>query len=158
MMAHPSCVIPTAMPTPPPYVTFPRLGQLGRLGNQLFQMAATVGVATKNCVPYCLPPWPYARFLANPLPICQPASAPIRYIERSFAYQPIPITEPTALVGYFQSEKYFAHCTPLMRRLLTMRPDFEAALTHHCQKSIHANSCSIHVRRTDYISHSSLFD
>lgn len=43
-----------------------RLGKLGRLGNCLHQIAATVGIARLVDRPVVLPPWPYAPFFSIP--------------------------------------------------------------------------------------------
>ena len=133
------------------FVTFKALGKLGRLGNQLFQIAATVGAARRNGAEFVFPPWPYSVFFARPLP--QSASLPAagKFVERSFTYQDIAIAGPTDLVGFFQSEKYFLDCAEEIRALLTPRPEFvgqlRAAFGHLRDKE----TCSIHVRRTDYV-------
>jgi len=47
-------------------LTFPELGRAGRLGNQLFQIASTVGLSiVKNCSPR-FPEWDYAPFFCVP--------------------------------------------------------------------------------------------
>ncbi len=47
-------------------VTFSRLGALGRLGNQLFQISGSLAVARRLGVALSLPPWPYAPFFSVP--------------------------------------------------------------------------------------------
>ena len=37
-------------------IGFNSLGKLGRLGNQMFQLASLKGIARKNDYNYCLPP------------------------------------------------------------------------------------------------------
>ena len=49
-----------------PAVPFMRLGKLGRLGNCLHQIAATVGIARLVDRPVVLPPWEYAPFFSIP--------------------------------------------------------------------------------------------
>ncbi|MGC1343693.1 MAG: hypothetical protein WA854_15275, partial [Candidatus Binataceae bacterium] len=72
-------------------VTFRFLGLLGRLGNQIFQIAATIGIARKNACPFLLPPWGYARHFANPHPQTSFRPRARRRRETSFAYQEIVI-------------------------------------------------------------------
>ena len=49
------------------YCTFAQLGRHGRLGNQLFQIAGTIGLARKNGMDPLFPPdWPYRRVFSLP--------------------------------------------------------------------------------------------
>ncbi len=75
-----------------------------------------------------------------------------RYTEPEFSYNKIPYMEDLSLVGYFQSEKYFKH----HRReiLSTFSPNYdELGLIHDRYGYLTSteNSCSIHVRRGDYL-------
>ncbi|MFF0264639.1 alpha-1,2-fucosyltransferase [Kribbella sp. NPDC004536] len=47
-------------------LTYPGLGQRGRLGNQLFQIAATVGLARASGAQIRFPPWKYAWAFSVP--------------------------------------------------------------------------------------------
>lgn len=42
------------------------LGQCGRLGNQLWQIASTIGIAARHNEQVCFPKWDYARFFSVP--------------------------------------------------------------------------------------------
>jgi hypothetical protein len=146
------------IPVSTPYVSFPHLGKLGRLGNQLFQIAATIGIAIRHRANYRLPRWSYSRFLANPPPQSPQPLDVISYVEPSFNYRAVNISHSIALIGYFQSEQYFAHCAPAIRHLLTIAPNVHTALDHHYPHITRAKSCSIHVRRTDYLNNAHLCD
>ena len=120
--------------------TFTALGSRGRLGNQLFQMAATIGAAIEHDVVYVFPRWQYAPYFN--LAGCfydglDSIGLPL-YVEPAFRYAPIPWYPALNLRGYFQSEKYFAHCKPTIRQLFTT-PDSTI------------DACFIHVRRGDYL-------
>lgn len=53
--------------TVPKTVGFPRLGALGRLGNQLWEAAATIGIAKKMGAKPCLPAhWDYREYFSIP--------------------------------------------------------------------------------------------
>ena len=43
-------------------VTYSQLGNKGRLGNQLFQIASTIGIATENGRPFAFPDWEYNKY------------------------------------------------------------------------------------------------
>jgi hypothetical protein len=121
-------------------VTFPLLGKMGRLGNQLFQIAATISHAAKLGANFGFPRWPYAaRF---PLKDCFFDSLPgnPQYCEKDYNYYPIP-ESCLALEGRFQSPKYFIE--HVVRELLT-----PIGLT---QDKMLSGTASVHVRRGDYV-------
>jgi hypothetical protein len=132
------------------FVTFP-LGEMGRFGNQLFQIAATIGIARRNGCPFVFPPWPYARHFEFQIP-------PSRFIREfqqrmpsTFAYEEIVIDRTTELRGYFQSERYFAHCEDEVRRYFTPHHALAQLLERQFGDLLATGTCSVHVRRTDYI-------
>ena len=43
-------------------ITYLNLGNYGRLGNQLWEIASTVGIATKNEHDFIFPNWTYNKF------------------------------------------------------------------------------------------------
>jgi hypothetical protein len=100
-------------------VTFSQLGNHGEFGNQLFQIAATVGHAIKSNQEYVFPPWrgftsqeEYSQYFKTPIP--QSTTFPkfdALYQEPHFQFREIPITDKNLdIFGYFQSERYFKHC------------------------------------------------
>ena len=125
-------------------ITFPELGNWGRLGNQLFQVAATVALAMEHGEGYGFPRWAYeGRFgIAGCFYDALPAGG-VTHREGRFAWDPVPYRRNTALYGFFQSEKYFGTFAPLIRRLLTPRVTFV--------RSKYLGVASVHVRRGDYL-------
>jgi hypothetical protein len=134
-----------------PFVTCKWLGQSGRLGNHLFQIAATIGTARKNGVEYVFPPWVYAAYFQRAVP--QSAAIPETdlYAEPSFAYREIRVRRPTDLAGCWQSERYFEHCEAEIRGYFTPRTDLLAAPNERFGELLKGPTCSVHVRRGDYI-------
>lgn len=129
----------------------------GHLGNQLFQIAATIGYAEKYGLPYHIPFktthdkfTPLINHLQNSaydnsldwISINQPPN-PTKYVE---------LTKPSLLPnnvniflnGYFQSYKYFEHCEDAVRKALL--PNSMPALNNG-----HLEWVSLHVRRGDYV-------
>ncbi len=140
-------------------ITFNMLGRAGRLGNQLFQIAATIGVARRNGTDYAFPPWPYAEYFTGPLP--QTLLAALNFptmIANTFAFCAIDVAMSVNLWGYFQTEKYFRHCAGEVRQILKPRSDIEAAVGAWLDKQRRLFGghtarpvCAVHVRRGDYV-------
>ena len=138
-----------------PFVTFERLGHMGKFGNQLFQVAATLGIARANGCPALFSPalrWKVERHLAGRLPRADgrlPQVAELR--EPGFDHHPIEVNGPTDLVGYFQSERYFTHCADEVRELFAPAPGIESTLRAKYGDVLARQPCSLHVRRTNYL-------
>ena len=123
-------------------ITFSELGKWGRLGNSLFEIAATISLALKNNDSYGFPNWEYKdHFNLN---YCYFNSIKVEkiYKEPCFQYKEIPYSKNLDLRGYFQSEKYFIEYKDLILDLLS--PKYEV--------KPESGSCGIHVRRGDYLS------
>ena len=124
-------------------ITFPELGQWGRLGNQLFQMATTIALAMEHIDPYGFPRWIHeGKFAISNCFHDQLLRGP-EYRETRFAWDVIPHQPNLRLHGYFQSQKYFGKFAPLIRRLLTPRITIS--------RTKHLGIASVHVRRGDYL-------
>lgn len=123
----------------------------GGLGNQLFQIAATIGYSKLHNMPFYLPPatidpkYPYYIDYLPQLPSGSHPEGTIMYTDPSYYYTPIAFHPDICLVcddstrGYFQSEKYFDHC----------RPDIIRAFNIPCM--MRTGAISVHVRRGDYL-------
>lgn len=120
-------------------ITYSNLGKNGRLGNQLFQISSTIGVALKNGHEFCFPKWDYAQYFDHPLPEGYP-SGTVVYKEPNYRYHDIVLstTKNWDLDGYFQSWKYFN--------------DYKDTVQHYLafyRKPVH--KVAVHVRRGDYL-------
>lgn len=122
-------------------ITFSQLGEWGRMGNQLFQIATTISTALQNNTNYCFPPWQYEKNFNLHNCFSSNINTVETYRERVFYYDPIPAYKNIDLFGYFQSWKYFEHHKEEIINLLTPIHNFERE----------PGLCSIHVRRGDYL-------
>ena len=140
---------------------------MGRFGNQMFQMASTIGIARK--LGY-VPIFPMERFNENGGPdsyvgcklsecfkIPENLIKPISeinvqhvYHENQFGYNPetLGLPDSTTLSGYFQTEKYFKSIENEIREIFSFRDEIIAE--GNKQYSIE-NGVSIHIRRGDYL-------
>lgn len=131
------------------FATYSRLGRFGRLGNQMFQIASTIGIAESNGLIFGFPEWTnydgakrggdfnVQRHFRNPLP-GKPVTS-YRRVVLGWGYKEVRIAESSDIWGYLQSWKYFE------RSQETVRHYFEFA-----NKPEPREGCAIHVRRGDY--------
>lgn len=121
----------------------------GQLGNQMFIIAATVGVAKKHDVPYRIPNWivdpnckePYFKDIASisKQQMDEMVNLPI-YTEPNFHYDEIPYTGGNlCLNGYFQSQKYYDHCKEYIYNLFDI------------PYLMNRGVVGLHIRRGDYL-------
>lgn len=104
-------------------LTFNKLGRYGRLGNQMFQIASTIGIARKQGYNYGFPAWKnydhkerfksdedidVQKYFRNPLPEVAPGEYPEHNIP--WGYHNVVCPDGVSLHGHMQSEKYFDHC------------------------------------------------
>ena len=146
-------------------IGFNAIGQLGRLGNQMFQFAALKGIARNRGYEYCFPPtrnqneWTDHQ-LFNPFKLintgelnCQFLDADRKTVsEDSFSFnQELFDTCPdwVNLQGFFQTEKYFKHIKDEIRGDFSFRDEIYTPSTKMisgCKDPI-----ALHIRRTDYL-------
>ena len=125
-------------------VTFAKLGQYGRLGNQLWQASAVIGYAMKYNMDFILPNWNYKNNFNIPLHhFSDKVISCYTHIEENFHYKEIPYYSNINLEGYFQSPFYWLEFKDSVIKMLT--PNINVA---SC-----ADYAFIHVRRGDYLKH-----
>lgn len=150
-------------------ISFNHLGNLGRLGNQMFQYAALLGVAYKHDYDYCLPP---RSVVATVDPNCINSDITLfecfDISESLFKITDFPTLKQTGhgldkkifencpdeinLYGYFQTEKYFSHIEEKIRKEFTFvgqikQPTEEMFYNHFGDTEV----ISLHIRRGDYV-------
>jgi len=130
-------------------ITFSKLGELGRIGNQMFQIAAVIGYARKYKLKYILPHFDFENDLMGEFNTSNKIPKFNTHHERTFHHYILPYHKQLDLYGYFQSRKYFGHCEQEIRNLF--RCDCWIQDDVNSLVAAWGNSCSIHVRRTDYL-------
>jgi hypothetical protein len=135
-------------------ITYLQLGRMGRLGNQMFEIAGTIGVARQSGQEFAFPEWKnydnlerfgqnhinVQDYFVNPLPVLED---PSRY-----QFQDIPYYwgyryeyHPTGnwnLNAHMQSDKFFKNDLEEVRHYFTMKDEVERPYT------------AIHWRAGDY--------
>lgn len=154
-------------------ITNTNIGYNGRFGNQLFQFAATIGIGNKLGYDVVFPKKNITtgfhqktadgkHFLAK-LDILDCFDVDDKYFSDNIEYSEIKnenhfhfdetmfhISDNTNLNGYFQSEKYFEHCSDLILKALPIKQDLietAKALLPDTKKEL----VLVHIRRSDYL-------
>jgi hypothetical protein len=131
-------------------ITFSKLGKFGRLGNQLFQISSTIGIANKNNLSYGFPEWEYSKYFEKKLPEFNDL---IQYREFyiDFCYKEFIIVDRTDIQGYFQSWKFFKEIDII--NIFKLKSEYEKYIDKYNYK----NTVSIHVRRGDYLNNTHVY-
>ena len=152
-------------------ISFNQLGNLGRLGNQMFQYASLRGIATNRGFDFRIPPehmfgesdsnvknsdtnihtaFDLSKYNKVNIPILYERIEESGYHFDENIFNNCP--DNVDLYGYFQSEKYFKHIEEDIRKDFT----FESYVIDTCKDFIETaiNSkeiISLHIRRGDYL-------
>ena len=131
-------------------ITFLNLGKKGNLGNQLFQIASTIGIADSNNQTYAFPNWKYVSFFKTELPLLQQAINFNTINEYCFEYTDYELKESNYnLNGWFQSEKYF--CNSQIKAQFTFKENLLESLNEKYLTLINSKHILISVRRGDFV-------
>lgn len=137
-------------------ISYPRLGRNGRLGNQIFEIASTIGIARLNGMEPVFPAWGYEAYFNKQLPHGYMQTEWVE--ENDFTYHDLRISESCNLLGYFQSYKYWHHC----EREIFEQFDFNLSLIKKLKSEFinvfQKEVIAIHVRRTDYVDNENYYE
>jgi len=137
-------------------ITFSELGKYGRLGNQMFQIASTIGLALKNEYEFGFPQWinhdhagkfaspedvDIYNYFENQLPEVEPGEYPLYRIPWGY-YNNLNIPDNVSLSGHMQCEKYFNGFHSIIR--------YYFKLKKLSKIKIEPGSIAIHYRAADY--------
>lgn len=118
---------------------------MGGFGNQLFQIAALTGLSCKHDEPAKYPKWENSKYFGfekffnygvdfNNL---------FEHNQKDFHYYERPFQAGTLYKGYYQSSKFFEGFDDVIKADFSLKKEYEVYPRE--------NSCSIHVRRGDYL-------
>ena len=144
-------------------LAFNELGNIGRLGNQMFQYAALRGIAAAKGYDWCIPPYNTSRVdnysLANCFTLGDVKSTNLYILDRGFA--PVVAEKhfhfdeellqlcpnDVSLHGFFQTEKYFVHIKDEIRKEFTFHDDLSIPVKGFLSEL--KDPIFLHVRRGD---------
>jgi len=147
-------------------ITFNSIGYFGKLGNQMFQYACLYGIAKKNGYSYGIPlkkniewkkpGWYESKlYLSDIFNISAEDSSEKEptyrcyYDSLVFDDRILSIPDETDIGGYFQSEKYFKHCSEELRNEFSFKNKQQHESLQNEFSSL-GIKVGIHVRRGDF--------
>lgn len=148
-------------------ITFLELEKLGRLGNQLWQIASTIGIAKYNSAEYAFPEWSYQKYFENPLPVLPYKMGAEKFetqLEKHhhFCEYPLDPMFNYSLHGFFQSDKYFDKHRELVLNYFKFKNEITdkvyRRISDATKGDIELNVVAIHVRRKDYVTQKQNFE
>lgn len=128
--------------------------QVGYLGNQLFMLAAALGLAQKSGDEVVLPPFDLQDSFEN-RPFTIKPRVEIKtssfFAQYGFGFQNIEPKSDVAIQGYFQSWRFFENLD--LKNIFSANQDMVFRMVKHFQSSgwIGKKLCSVHIRRGDYL-------
>jgi len=129
---------------------FSNLGKKGNFGNHLFQIASTIGIATKNGHEYAFPKWQYAPYFNFNFPLYDPKIKYQVLQEHGYHYSDLTISDGNYdLNGWFQSEKYFNK--EAVRACFKFKPENIIEVKERYKGVLSKKNILISVRRGDFV-------
>lgn len=137
-------------------LTFLKLGYKGNLGNQLFQIASTIGLANKYGHEFCFPKWEYAKYFDFDFKEIEDKKGWETLNEVHFNYYEWEIPRGDySLNGWLQSEKYFQRIN--IKSVFNFKTDFETSLINQNRKLFSKSTLLISIRRGDFVDNKDYF-
>lgn len=136
-------------------ITFSKLEKKGHLGNQLFQIASTIGIAIENQQQFGFPKWSHSDYFRNSLPI-KVDHCFIVYDEKNYHYEfPKLDCNNYDLDGWFQSEKYFD--STKAKYYFEFKEELIEKIRCQFEKAFRKKTILISIRRGDFVNHPDYF-
>ena len=141
-------------------IGFDHIGNLGRLGNQMFEYAALRGIADKHGYDICIPPPDHEGIENYSLHECFNLDhIPIGFInnqkysvEKFFHFNDElydTCKDNTSLYGFFQSWKYFSNIEDVIKKDFTFKKDILDPCLEFIKEFEDEELIMLHVRRGD---------
>ncbi len=140
-------------------ITYSQLGSMGRLGNALFQIASTAGIAKTNNQDYVFPYWRYSHYFENRFPTINRINNPVKVSETGYHFTPDHWEEnvqkhPGRLIslhGWLQSEKYWSNSKEEILNQFKFKTTLIEKLRNKYQEVFSKKTIAISIRRGDFV-------
>lgn len=138
-------------------ITYTKIGKKGNLGNQLFQIASTIGLSIAHNRAFSFLDWKYQHYFKNKLPLLTADFSDfIKLREKSYNYHEWDFEDKNYdIAGWLQTEKYFDNV------LTKYYFDFSEILVDRIKQIYHKafekRTILISIRRGDFVNHADYF-
>lgn len=138
-------------------ITYSKIGKKGNLGNQLFQIASTIGLAVKNNLDFSFLDWKYQHYFKNKLPRLDVDFCNFEIIdEKEYNYHNWNLKNKDCdISGWLQSEKYFDKT--LTKHYFEFSESLIDNLKTKYQEAFKKRTILISIRRGDFVNHPDYF-
>ena len=138
-------------------ITYSKIGKKGNLGNQLFQIASTIGLATTCNFDYGFLEWKYQCYFKNKLPSMNCDAREMTVSEEQFYnYHDWNFEKGNYdLSGWLQTEKYFD--VALTKYYFQFKDDLIQSIKEKYINAFDKKTILISIRRGDFVNHPDYF-
>ena len=143
---------------PSGFLTFLEIGKLGRLGNQLFQVASTIGIAESRGVSWRFPHNIENSTVGQLFHLKGQGISHLvdsKYDELTGLYHDVRVKPAPgrgiSLHGYFQDYRYFNASTKTLQTYFQFSSELVRVVLQKVPELTSRDSVTLHVRRGDYI-------
>lgn len=119
---------------------------MGRLGNELFQIAAGYGLARKHSDKFIFPSFSSAKYFKGQFDNDTEFVPQFIHNQKQFHYYNRLYQPGTLYKGYYQSSKFFEGFDSEIQSLFELKEEYKVHISEDEREN-----CSIHVRRGDYL-------
>lgn len=144
-------------------ITMSTLGSNGRLGNQIMQYMAMIGLSRKAKQTIFMPVWNYEQYFSGPFPVNGTYNGSANYTKANEPHYHYSENFERLLTnkanfdvkGYFQSDKYWKHCEDEVKSIFKWKTSFKNELKDRYKHIFEKRTIAIHIRRGDYVGNKS---
>lgn len=129
-------------------ISFSKLGQLGRMGNSLFQIASMHGIAKELGTTAVFPQWKYQRYFKYQLPRLHKRLNTL--YEPQFHYSLDWIEDGKDYHGWLQSDKYFTSKEDV-KKIFEFQESFLSIIRAKYTTKLERPTIAISIRRGDFV-------
>lgn len=136
-------------------LTFSKLEKKGNLGNQLFQIASTIGLAKKHNKDFGFNTWSYNKYFEHNLPKLK--AKQFKHLqEKNFEYHEWEIGDGDYdIEGWLQTEKYFDK--ELTNHYFSFKDEVVQTIKNKYDNAFKKETILLSIRRGDFVEHPDYF-